>query len=231
MPLRISIRRYRSIALHFGRNHDPCICIRRKKLAAIVFYFQRAKDYHGRVVVYLELIAFILPMKLKPRVYLNSIRVESRAEPELLDQYYSEDCAAIRDRIRARLGEFINLPHVATINHTRTSDLALDVLVPRFETGIWAFDTRYRLFHFDPGWQPWLELQARLCRVVSGETISQTSVTAKLSREVDAGRARSLRALLSSQPKFRPRDLDSLVAEGCLQALDRLRISIRPTTT
>ena len=168
-------------------------------------------------------------MQPKPRVYLNSIRVESREEPELLDQFYSEDCAAIRDRIRARLDELISLPHVSTITDTKTSDLVLDVLVPGFETGIWVFDMRYRLFQFDPGWRPRLELRARLCRVVSGETIGETSVTATLSREVHAMRARSLRSLLAWRTKYRPRDLDSLVAEGCLQALDRLRQSIQTT--
>ena len=171
----------------------------------------------------------ILPMQQKPRVYLNSIRVESRAEPELLDQFYSEDCAAIRDRIRARLEELISLPHVSTITDTRSSDLALDVLVPGFETGIWVFDMRYRLFPFDPGWRPRLELRARLRRVVSGETIGETSVIAKLGPDTHAARTWSPRSLLTWRPHYGTRDLDSLVADGCLQALDRLRAAIRPT--
>ena len=167
-------------------------------------------------------------MNRKPRVYLSSIRVESEAEPELLEAFYSEDCAALRSRILDRLDALVTLPHVSTITDTRTSDLALDLLVPRFEAGIWVYDMRYRLFQYSPGWRPWLELKARLCRVVSGETIRAVSVTAKMSPELHAARTRSLRALLAMQPLYQPRDLDSLVADGCLQALERLRSSVQP---
>ncbi len=162
----------------------------------------------------------------KPRVYLNSIQVRSRAEPELLQTFYSEDCSEIAGIIRARLVDLIRLPHVSTVSGARSSDLALDILVPDFVTAIRVYDMRFRLFHIDPRWRPTLTLAARLNRLISGEVVEQVSITESIESELRWRDLLSPRAIRNDRVAHRQLELDRLLSGASMALVDRLREAV-----
>ena len=163
----------------------------------------------------------------RPRVYLNSIEVRSRAEPELLQTFYNADCSRLAGTIRERLASLINLPHVSTVDRARVSDLALDILVPDFVTAVPVYDMRLRLFHFDPGWCPTLTVAARLNNLISGATVEQLSVTRTTDSDLRWRDLLSMKALLEDRSADQAAKLDQLLSQASLEIVARLRQSIR----
>ena len=133
--------------------------------------------------------------------------------------YQRED---LDSSIRQTLESIFDLPLANNSVDPKYNDYALDVIVPRFQSGD-AWSVSFGDLGFPLIWRPKIEIGARLINMKSGKTVYTTTVKAKLKWRNYFARLLTLRAILRFKPLFDSGDMNCLLQEACLNLLHKLR--------
>ncbi len=165
--------------------------------------------------------------KEKPRLWLGVVAVAPRSDlGRHLDEWnifaQRED---LDTSIRQTLESIFDLPHASNAQDPKNNDYALDIVVPKFQSGD-AWDVSLGDLGFPLIWRPKIEIGARLVNLKSGKTVYTTMVKAKLKWRSYFARLFTLRTILRFKPMFDSNDMNHLLQEACISLLHKLRKAI-----
>ena len=162
---------------------------------------------------------------IKPRVFLNSLKVVPKGELSFVEKWIYNEHEGLDLKLHNKLSELLTLPHISTVDEPKSNDLAIDIAVPKYQTGEWG----YALFgevSFPLFWRPRLEIVSRLFEVKSGKTLSTFSVIQKMPWLYYFGRIFTLSSFISIRSQFKPEDFEYVLTLGIFKLIDRMRKSI-----
>ncbi|MCP4487807.1 MAG: hypothetical protein GY820_10890 [Gammaproteobacteria bacterium] len=163
--------------------------------------------------------------KEKPRVYLSSLAVVPRVGFKTIDEWGFNGRENFDGALRQELTEIFDLPHVSTIADPRKTDLALDVVIPRYQGGANG-DFNFGEIGLPIFWRPKVEVRSRVFEIQSNKTLHVFSVVQKMRWLDYFSRTISLRRIFSFQPLFTIEDIEYLTLLACGNLLNRMRAKI-----
>lgn len=163
----------------------------------------------------------------KPRLWLGVVAVAPRSDwRRHLDEWnifaQRED---LDTSIRQTLENIFDLPLANGVNNPESNDYALDIVVPKFQSGD-AWGVSLGDVGFPLIWRPKIEIGARLVNLKTGKTVYTTTVKAKLKWRSYFARLFTLRAFFRFKPLFDSNDMNHLLHEACITLLHKLRKAI-----
>lgn len=161
----------------------------------------------------------------KPRVFLGAIAVAERTDLKRhLEQQELSESEPLDQALQRTLAEIFALPSAASVEDPLSSDLALDVWIPKFQSGemvdIDLLDTNIILL-----WRPKVTVSSRLYSMATNKTRATFKVTEKMKWSHFLGRIFSWRALFRYQPFVR-QDLELLLFQACARLLVKLQKAV-----
>ncbi|WP_370977852.1 hypothetical protein [Agaribacterium sp. ZY112] len=164
--------------------------------------------------------------KKKFSLYLGSLAVAPRSDfRRHFDEWSAFGKEDLDSSLRAQLIEIFELPLASTISQPTDTDLALDVVVPEFQSGD-ILDVALGDMGFPLAWRPKVDVAARIYKLDTGKTIHTASVTAKLGWKQYFSRLFTWRAFIRLKPMFDSSDLNLLLQRACLELLSKLRKAV-----
>jgi len=176
--------------------------------------------------------------KDKPRIYLGTLAVVPRSDfkrhfeqikiSRIFDIFGSSETEDLDAELYAALADLFALPPVSSREHAKDSDLALDVIIPKFQRGEFLpVHVGHLAIPFIPFlWRPKVTIAARLVHIDSGQTKAAYVLTQKLEWKAFLKRILSLEALMwgaRSGPLFTTDDSRRLFYMACIRVLEKLR--------
>lgn len=163
--------------------------------------------------------------KNKPRVFLNSIKVIPGSDLSFVEKWVYNELENLDVRLQARLREIITLPHTPTAREAEADDLAIDIVVPKYETGDWGHGSigDFGLLLF---WRPRIKITARIFEVRTDKTVSTFSLVQKMPWLYYFGRIFRLSSWFSIRSGFKPEDFECMLIIGLMRLLDKMRKAI-----
>ena len=162
----------------------------------------------------------------KPRVYLGALAVAPRTDikrhMEQWGDFQSED---LDDSLKASLGEIFSLPSANNVEDPKNSDLGLDVVVPKFQSGD-AWDLSLGEWGIPLFWRPKVMVTSRLFYLKSKKTKATFSITQKMKWGEYIRRLFTWRAFLRFSPVFNKGDMDYLLYQACHKILIKMQKAI-----
>lgn len=159
----------------------------------------------------------------KPRVYLGILAVALRADfKKNSDQWGLLKSEDLDTGMQQSLKEIFSLPSAQDTNEPTDTDLVLDVIVPKFQSGDFL-DISLGDIAFPVFWRPVITVSSRLYYLKSGKTKATFSVTEKLKWRQYFGRVFSWRSLCRFKPLFDKRDMDLLLYQACHKLLLKMQ--------
>ena len=161
--------------------------------------------------------------KTKPNVYLGSLAVAPRADIKRhIDQWGMFETEDLDSGLRQSLKEIFSLPLAIEVKEPTNSDLGLDVIVPKFQSGD-AWDLALGEIGLPLLWRPKIIVSSRLFYLKSDKTKSTFSVTQKMKWNQYFRRYFTLRAILRWRPMFDKQDMDYLLYQACHKLLLKMK--------
>ncbi len=128
--------------------------------------------------------------------------------------------------MRQFLHEVFPLPEAGSVDEPRDSDLVLDVVVPHFQSGTtYIIDISRAIIPVF--WRPRVEVQSRLYRLTTGETVETFSATRKMPWREFAWRSFKPDLVLDISAPFNSSDLKALLYKACLKLLSKMDKAIK----
>jgi hypothetical protein len=159
----------------------------------------------------------------KANVYLGSLAVTPRSDlKRYLDEWGIMGREDLDSSLRLTLEESFCLPLATSVETPLKTDLGLDVVVPKFQSGD-AWDISLGEIGFPILWRPNIEIGARLYNLKSGKTVHTVVVLVKLRWKDYFSRIFTWRAFLRFKPMFDSSDMNLLLQRACIELLSKLR--------
>jgi hypothetical protein len=161
--------------------------------------------------------------KEKAMVYLGCVAVAPRSDIKRhLDQWAFYGREDLDSSLRLFLEEIFDLPSAKDVENPTKTDLGLDIVVPKFQSGdIW--DVSLGDIGFPVAWRPKIEIGSRLYSLATGKTVHTATVKVKMPWREYFSRLFTWRALLRFKPMFDSTDMNRLLAKACMQLITKLR--------
>ncbi|MEL7312721.1 MAG: hypothetical protein AAFN07_14500 [Pseudomonadota bacterium] len=161
----------------------------------------------------------------RPKVralYLGAITVVPKSELNEQEQAFvwsKLDPVAI---IEYEIRDIFQLPPITNAQEPGKGDIGVDVFVSDFRLGalndVWAFPLSIPLV-----WRPRIELRARLFNLMTSETVSEFSATARMPLSQFIRRTLHPAALFHIRPTATQNDLIRLTQEASIAVLEKIR--------
>lgn len=176
--------------------------------------------------------------KDKPRIYLGTLAVVPRSDfkrhfeevswRRILDFFGSSKTEDLDTELHTALADLFALPPVASREQPKDSDLALDVVIPKFQGGEFLpVDVGQAVIPFIPFmWRPKVTVAARLVHIDSGQTRAAYVLTQKLEWMAYFKRILSLEDFFwesRGESLFTANDTRRLFYMACIRVLEKLR--------
>jgi hypothetical protein len=160
--------------------------------------------------------------RTKPRVFLGVIAVAPRTDLKRhLEQEGLLEPESLDDALLRHLTEIISLPPADQVEDPLPTDLVLDVLIPRFQSGeivdVGLGDVGFTLL-----WRPRITVVSRLYSLKTNETKATFSISEQMRWGEFLGRLFTWRSLFRSGP-FERRDMEYLLYQACAKLLVKLQ--------
>jgi len=161
--------------------------------------------------------------KERHRLYLGSIVVAPRSNiKRYLDEWGVCGREDLDSSLRQSLEEIFELPPAIGALDPEDTDLVLDIVVPKFQSGdMW--DVSLGVVGFPIAWRPKIKIGSRLYKLKTGETIHTATVLVKMPWKEYFSRLFTWRAFLRFKPMFDSSDMNQLLHAACLELLIKLR--------
>ncbi|MGI9415095.1 MAG: hypothetical protein ACR2PM_15580 [Hyphomicrobiales bacterium] len=167
-----------------------------------------------------------------PRIFLGALAVaprtdfkrffESTAVTSIFDITGLLNPEDLDGEIRKALTGLFTLPPISSRDPPKDSDLALDVIVPKFQSGEFIPVPVHRII-IPFFWRPKLTVAARLYVVETGQTLSTYSVTEKVGWKDYGKRLVSPYRMLDIEPMFTADDSKRLLYKACIKLLEKIK--------
>lgn len=151
-----------------------------------------------------------------PEVYLGDIAVVPRRDFKRLLEMGWES----RDtdhRIKAWIGELIDLPLVKDIREISKTALSLDILVSNYQCGSDAFNWSEPVIPF--AWRPSVKLHGRLIRLRDGKILGTFAVTKRITWKTYIVRVLSIQGMFGGASAFGKTDMQYLLGQALVELL------------
>ena len=125
---------------------------------------------------------------------------------------------------RSLIGVF-SLPSAQDVQNPRNSDLGIDVIVPKFQSGD-AWDLSLGEFDIPLWWRPRITVSSRLYYLKTGKTKATFTVTDTMEWSQYVERLCTLRGLLRVRPMFDNEDMEKLLYRACHKLLLKMRNAV-----
>jgi len=165
--------------------------------------------------------------KKKHRVFLGTLAVAPRTDfkRKFDEKGLFEKNEHLDSNLRQNLVDIFTLPFASEITEPLDTDLGLDVIIPRFQSGdSWSLDlgdVGFPLF-----WRPKIEVKSRLYNLKTNKTKISFSVTEKLTWGKFFGRVFTVRAFVRYRPMFDKYDMEYLLYKACEKLLIKMKNKI-----
>lgn len=158
----------------------------------------------------------------RPRVYLGALAVAPRSDIKRHFEYWGlfekED---MDSSLRQNLIEIFSLPPANEVHEPKGTDLVVDVVIPKFQSGEFLMDqgdTGFLIF-----WRPKVTVSSRLYYLRSGKTKATFTVTEKMEWREYFGRLFSWRYFFGFRPTFDAKDMEYLLYKACDKLLRKMQ--------
>lgn len=159
----------------------------------------------------------------KPRVFLGVLAVAPRSDIKRhLDQWGMFKNEDLDSSLRQNLKEIFPLPSVQNVEDPKKTDLVLDIVVPKFQSGD-AWDLSLGEFGIPLMWRPRITISSRLYYLNTEKTKETFSVTEKMKFGQFIGRLFTWRAIFRFQPAFDSKDMEYLLYQACHKLLLKMQ--------
>jgi hypothetical protein len=168
----------------------------------------------------------IFKNKEKSRVFLGALAVVPRTD---IKRYF-EDNSSFEDTeldtiLHQNLTEIFSLLHAKNVTSPMATDLVLDVVIPKFQSGN-ILDASLGDIGFPVFWRPKITLTARLYSLTSQKTKSCFWVTEKMEWRQYFRRILSWKVLFLLKPAFDQQDIELLLYQACKKILWKIQKSL-----
>lgn len=168
----------------------------------------------------------LLKNKEKPRVFIGTLAVVPRTD---IKRYF-EDNNSFKDTeldmtLHQNLVDIFSLPHAKNVTSPMTTDLVLDVVIPKFQSGN-ILDASLGDIGFPVFWRPRITLTARLYSLTSQKTKSCFWVTEKMGWRQYFRRIFSWKVLFLLKPAYDQQDIELLLYQSCKKILWKIQKSL-----
>jgi len=164
--------------------------------------------------------------KEKPRVFLGVLAVAPRTDwKRHFDEVGLLEDASLDTALRDGLTEIFSLPPVPAAPPFRATDLVLDVVIPKYQSGD-AWDVSLGHMGFPVFWRPKVTVACRLYSVTTRKTKAIFSVTEKMTWAQYLSRIFTWRAYFRFRPVFDRKDMDYLLYQACGKLLEKMQKAI-----
>ncbi|WP_263081323.1 hypothetical protein [Endozoicomonas sp. Mp262] len=172
------------------------------------------------------MIVFFKKKKVK-KLYLGEIYVVHRQDVKSkVDQWGLFGEEKLDHALFLKLQEIFDLPLASSMSEPDDNDMAIDILVPRFQSGA-AFFVSFHGGGIPLFWRPKVQVVARLYKVKNNKTLHQVKVLSKLPWKVFASKVFSIKGLSPLHATFDADDLEHLLMQSCLKAVIKLSDKVR----
>lgn len=159
----------------------------------------------------------------KPRVFLGTLAVVPRTDIKRhIDQWGMLNDSNLDIPLHVTLQEIFALPPASKVTLPTSTDLALDVLIPSFQSGDY-WEVSLGEIGIPIFWRPKIIVAARLYSLKSKKTKRTFTVTQKMPWGEFVGRLFTWRAVFRLRPTFDAEDMNRLLYFACHSLLDKLR--------
>ena len=159
----------------------------------------------------------------KPRVFLGVLAVAPRSDIKRhLDQWGMFKNEDLDSSLRQNLKEIFSLPSAQSVEDPKKTDLVLDVVVPKFQSGD-AWDLSLGEIGIPLMWRPKITISSRLYYLNTEKTKETFSVTEKMKFSHYVGRLFTLRGIFRFRPVFDSRDMEYLLYLACHKLLLKMQ--------
>ena len=164
--------------------------------------------------------------KEKPRVFLGVLAVAPRTDLKRhLDEKGLFEDANFDTALRQSLTEIFSLAPAQSVSSPLSSDLVLDVVIPKFQSGD-AGVVSLEEIGFPIFWRPKVTVASRLYSLTTQKTKATFSVTEKMKWRQYLGRVFSWRGFLGFRPVFDRKDIEYLLYQACGKLLAKMQKAI-----
>lgn len=164
--------------------------------------------------------------KEKPRVFLGALAVAPRTDLKRhLDEKGVFEDANLDSVLRQSLTEIFSLAPVQTVTSPLATDLVLDVVIPKFQSGD-AWDISLGEISFPIFWRPKVTVASRLYSLTTQKTKATFSATEKMKWGHYLSRIISWRAFFRFRPVFDRKDIEFLLYQACGKLLVKMQKAI-----
>lgn len=159
----------------------------------------------------------------KPSVYLGTLAVAPRSDVKRnIDQWGLFQNEDLDTGMRQSLKEIFLLPSAGDVKAPTSTDLGLDVIVPKFQSGNFM-DCALGDIGFPLMWRPNVTVSSRLYYLKSEKTLATFSVTEKMKWNQFIARLFTWRSLFRFRPMFDKKDMDYLLFQACHKLLLKMK--------
>ncbi len=127
--------------------------------------------------------------------------------------------------LRKNLKEIFSLPLAQNVKEPKKSDLVLDIVVPKFQSGD-TLDLSLGDIGIPLMWRPKITISSRLYNLNTERTKATFSVTEKMDFGQYISRIFSWRAVFRFRPIFDSRDMEYLLYQACHKLLLKMKTAI-----
>jgi hypothetical protein len=164
--------------------------------------------------------------KKKPRVFLGALAVAPRTDlKRYLDEYGLFEDANLESALREGITEIFSLPSAQSAESPLATDLVLDVLIPKFQSGD-AWEVSLGDISLPIFWRPKITVAARLHLLKTEEIIATFTATEQMKLGQFWGRIFTWRAFLHFKPVFDRDDMERLLYLACKKLQAKIKRSI-----
>lgn len=164
--------------------------------------------------------------KQKKRVFIANLAVAPRNDiKQIFEEIGGSRTEKVEETLKATLQAIFNMPHVSSIDNIEDSDLALDVIIPKYQTGE-AGNFGANVIPIPLFWRPKIDVAGRLYKIKSGKTHKTSHVRVKMPWKPYFSRLFSFRGILGFQPMFDSKDLYILLVTACSRLINSLKKSV-----
>lgn len=166
--------------------------------------------------------------KESPRIFLGTLAIAPRSGFKSTNEQltvFNRKKEDFDEGLRRNLEDIFALPLAINVSDPKSTDLVIDVVVPDFQGGEFAFGDLW-LIPVAVMWRPNVKVAARLYYLKSQKTKKKFLVTQKMSVGEYLGRAFSWRGFFRLKPLFDGEDLDYLISKACYELLQSVKKTI-----
>ena len=164
--------------------------------------------------------------KEKPRVFLGVLAVAPRTDlKRYLDEKGLFEDANLDTALRQSLTEIFSLSPVQSASSPLATDLVLDVVIPKFQSGD-AWDVSLGEIGFPIFWRPKITVASRLYSLTTQKTKATFLVTEQMKWGQYLSRIISWRAFFRFRPVFDRKDIEYLLYQACGKLLVKMQKAI-----